>query len=58
MGRTINGFCHAAGVNGKPKDKWWCDERTWNDLKIASDLAAVCAGVCRDESCHAGAHEC
>ena len=33
MGRTINGCCHRAGVNEKPKDKWWFDERTWNGWK-------------------------
>ena len=29
MGRTINGSCHRAGINEKPEDKWWFDERTY-----------------------------
>ena len=24
-------LCHRAGINEKPKDKWWFNERTWND---------------------------
>ena len=29
MDRTINRSCHRAGINEKPEDKWWFDERTY-----------------------------
>ena len=32
MGRTINGSCHRAGINEKPKDKWWFGERSDFDI--------------------------
>ena len=55
---TLPSHHPGAGVNEKPKDKWWFDKRTWNDWKTTSDLAALYDSVCRDESCDAIAHRC
>ena len=53
---TVPSLHPGAGVNEKPKDKWWFDERTWNDWKTTSDLAALYASMCRDELYDARAH--
>ena len=34
MGRTIDGSRHRAGINEKPKDKWWFDESGLTERQV------------------------